>query len=218
MMMWTRARRRVAVTVACVGTVLGAPTGAMGLTTHSATTSTKNSAGQLVATAKCGASEHVASGGFNASEQRDSDGAVVSRAVHGDSWTVRLYPTGSPGVTLTTFAYCARTGGVSTHEHQVMARAGNANTTATARCASGQTLVSGGYAFMPSSGQFESATYRDFAASTGAWRVMSAFIATPAKLAAIAYCQRGVIVKVRSVSSGLIPHAGYGSATASSSS
>jgi hypothetical protein len=43
---------------------------------------------------------------------------------------------------------------------------------------------------------------------------MAIFTYTPAKLAVFAYCGRGVIVKVRSSSSGLIPYNGKGSATA----
>src|SRR5919204_380686 len=44
--------RTAAVAVACLGTLLTAPTSAMALTTHSATDTTTNSAGQLVATAR----------------------------------------------------------------------------------------------------------------------------------------------------------------------
>ena len=52
------------VVVACVGATLAAPTGAMALSTHSATATTPSGDGVLVATAKCGANERVVSGGF----------------------------------------------------------------------------------------------------------------------------------------------------------
>jgi hypothetical protein len=192
--------------------VLAAPAGAMALTTHSATTTTTNSAGQLVATATCGAGEHVVSGGFQGS---DASAAVSSRAVNGDSWTVRLFPFGTP--TLTTYAYCARNGQLSVfgHENRVPALTGERNTTATASCASRQTLVSGGYAFLPGLHESNSPTYRDFAASARTWSVMSVFNQTPARLAAFAYCARGVVVKVRSNSSLSVLTGAHGSATAS---
>jgi hypothetical protein len=209
--------RRAAVTVVCMGTVLAAPSGAMALTTHSATTSTLNTAGQLVATAKCGANARVVSGGYKTSDTSDPGGAVVSRAVK-PGWTVRFYPFGAD--TLTTYAYCAPTGqfSLSKHENNVAAKPrvkGHANTTVTARCAAGETLVSGGYAFLPSSSQSNSPTYRDYSPSGGKWTVMSDFNTTPAMLAAFAYCGRGVVVKVRSSSSASIPPGGDGSARAS---
>jgi hypothetical protein len=69
-----------------MGAMSGAPTGAMALSTHSATTSTPNASGELVATAGRGAAEHVVSGGFNISPRLNaSDGIVVSRAVNGNS-------------------------------------------------------------------------------------------------------------------------------------
>jgi hypothetical protein len=89
-----------------------------------------------------------------------------------------------------------------------------ANTTATARCASGETLVSGEYAFVPSSGQSTTTSFRDYAASASKWTAMAVFLTRPAKLAAFAYCERGVVVKVRSSSSASIPHESDGSATA----
>jgi hypothetical protein len=63
-----------------------------------------------------------------------------------------------------------------------------ANTTATARCASGETLVSGEYAFVPSSGQSTTTSFRDYAASASKWTAMAVFLTRPAKLAAFAYC------------------------------
>lgn len=203
--------RRTAVIAACAVTGLAAPAGATALTTHSATDSTENANGQLVAQAKCGAGEHVVSGGYKGSEM---GGAVVSRAVHGDSWTVHLYP-GSAD-TLTAYAYCARSGQISTHTNQATGVAPPPSTTVTARCASGEMLVSGGYAFLatPSSTQDGSATFKDYAASARKWKVTVAFDDVPADIQAFAYCQRGVDVKVRSKSSDPIPDNGGGSVTA----
>jgi hypothetical protein len=204
-------------TAACLGIALAAPAGAMALSTHSATDSTVNTNGELVATAKCAANEHVVSGGFKTSILDDASGEVVSRAVMGDRWTVQFYPSGPD--TLTTYAYCAPKGAISLvqHQRQVPAQTGSPtyNTVATARCASGETLVSGGFEFLPSSGEPDSTTYRDYAVSPRKWTVMSAFDSPPATLAAFAYCGRGVIVKVRSSSSGRIPNDGHASATAS---
>jgi hypothetical protein len=204
-------RRGMAFTAVCMGTALAAPASAMALSTHSATTTTLNSAGQLVATATCGAGEHVVSGGFLGP---DASAAVSSRAVNGDSWTVRLFP--GIGNKLTTYAYCARNGqlSISAHENRVPAVTGGANTTANASCASGQTLVAGGYAFLPGLRESNSPTYRDYA-SAHTWSVMSVFAGGTGKLAAFAYCARGVVVKVRSNSSPSIPTGGDGSATAS---
>jgi hypothetical protein len=204
----------MAVTVACMGTALAVPTGAMALTTHSATTSTRKSSGLYGATAKCGANQHVVSGGFKTSTGGET-AAVLSHAFHGNSWTVHLASRDTN--TLTTYAYCGGKGGISAHKKEMTAkRAKFGNTTVMARCASGEALVSGGYAFLsPQSSQGNSPTYRDYAASAGAWKVTSAFENIPAKLAAFAYCQRGVNVKVRSSSSAPIPTGGDGSTTAS---
>jgi hypothetical protein len=204
--------RWTAVTAACGVTALAAPAGAMALTTHSATDDTQNANGQLVATAKCGAGEHVVSGGYKGS---DSGGAVVSRAIHGDSWTVHLYP----GLTdtLTTYAYCARSGRIATHANQATGVAPPPSTTVNASCASGETLVSGGYAFLatPPSTQDGAATYKDYAASAHNWKVTVAFEDVPADIKAFAYCQRDVDVKVRSKTSDPIPDEGVGSVKAS---
>jgi hypothetical protein len=200
------------VSAAFVSTLVVAPTSAVALSTHSATDTSQNSNGYSVATAKCGAGGHVVSGGFNGS---DEGHAVVSRAVHGDSWTVRLAP--GHVETLTTYAYCARKGRISTHKKQVTGVAQPANTTATARCASGQTLVSGGYAFLAdptASPQNGSPVYRDYASARG-WRLTVAFYTVPADLAAFAYCERGVQVKIRSRSSDPIPDEGIDSVKAS---
>jgi hypothetical protein len=211
-MKMTGISRRTAVLVACLGVVLAAPTGAMALTTHSATSSTKNSNLQLVATAKCGAGEHVVSGGFKDSTTGAT--AVVSHAVHGDSWTVH-----TDGTTLlTTYAYCGRKGpALSTHETQVPGVAPPPNTTAAARCASGQTLVSGGYGFLATSPSTQngSTAYGDYAASSRGWKLTAAFESVPVTLAVFAYCQPGVNVKVRSKSGAPIPADGDGSASAS---
>src|SRR5581483_3989501 len=88
-----------------------------------------------------------------------------------------------------------------------------ANVTATAACGSGQKLVSGGYMFlsMPIT-QGNSPVFRDFG-SAGKWTVMAAFDNTPAKLAGIAYCARGVSIKVRSSQSASIHPNHSGSAT-----
>ena len=141
--------------------------------------------------------------------------AIVSRAVHGDSWTVRLYPESAP---LTAYAYCAPKGKLFTsgHEARVTATKEGANNTASARCASGEKVVSGGYVMSPvSATEHNSPTYRDYAAGAGKWTVMSVFETPPAKLEALAYCARGVVVKVRSVSSAPIHDDDSGSATAS---
>lgn len=209
--------RGMAVTVACAGALLVAPAGAMALTTHSATATVPNSAGVLVATAKCGANERVVSGGFKSPE---GNSAIVSRAVHGDSWTVHLYPESAP---LTTYAYCARKGqfSVATHQQTVSVPKEAANTTAMALCASGEKLVSGGYVMSPASAtDHNSPNFRDYAASPSKWTVMSAFDLTPSKLTAVAYCARGVTVKMRSSSTSIPAEGptsppGTGSATAS---
>jgi hypothetical protein len=190
-MLKTTMFRTAVVAIACLGALVAAPINAMALTTHSATDTTTNSAGQLVATAKCGAGEHVVSGGFKSS---DASAAVVSHAVHGDSWTVRLFPGATS--TLTAYAYCARAGRILKHTDEVTAAAAPTNTVATALCASGQTLVSGGYAFLGTASSLSnSPTYRDFAATARKWRVMAAFDTIPAKLEAFAYCEQGVTVK-----------------------
>lgn len=203
----------MAVTVACMGAPLAAPAGAMALSTHSATSSTRKSSGLYGATAKCGAGEHVVSGGFHSSVGGEV-AAVLSRAFHRNSWTVHLASL-DPN-TLTTYAYCASSGEISAHENEVRAVNGKSgNTTVTARCAAGEALVSGGYAFLsPQSRQGNSPTYRDYAANASKWTVMAAFENTPAKLRAVAYCQRGVKVKVRSSADTIPAHAG-GSATVS---
>src|SRR5437764_11536178 len=124
---------RVRATVACTGTLLAAVAlmtrsaiadtpKSLTLTTHSASTSTNNLAGYFAATAKCGANEHVVSGGFNISHKGGNEGAaVISRAVKSDRWTVQLFSETSE--TLTTYAYCAPNGqlSISKHEHQVAA-------------------------------------------------------------------------------------------------
>jgi hypothetical protein len=202
--------RATTVIVACVAALLAAQTSAMALTVHSATDTTTNSAGQLVATAKCAANEHVVSGGFKSS---DESAAVVSHALHGDSWTVHLYPGNTD--TLTVYAYCAHQGQIYRHTQETKAGKAPINTTATAHCASGQTLVSGGYAFLSTpSSQGNSPTYRDFASTARKWLVMATFETIPAKLEAFAYCEQGVVVKVRSNTSDPIPDDNSGSATA----
>ena len=185
----------------------------MALRTHSASTNTRNPSGALVATAKCGTGEHVISGGYKTTDAVDVGSAVVSRAVHGTGWTVQYFPNNTD--TLTTYAYCASKGAaVSKHEATVATEIDFANTTVTAACASGQTLVSGGYALSPST-PF-SPTFTD-AASAHRWKVTlvdrGAEGGTPATLAAFAYCMRGVKVKVRS-STGSTPANRTGSATA----
>src|SRR5690349_15643835 len=166
--------RRAAVAVACMGVVLAAPCGAAALSTHSATA--KGSFYVLEATAKCGANEHVVSGGFSSSIPAHAAGEVVSRAVdHHSGWTVDLFA--SYKDTLTTYAYCARNGklALSTHEHRVPAASlgpsdiPDTNTVGRADCAPGETLVSGGFALLDT-GQ-NSLTYRDYAASASRWTV-----------------------------------------------
>jgi hypothetical protein len=224
----TGSSRRTAVIVVCTS-IVAAPSGAMALagarsdqrdrgglhaqplTTHSKSTSTLNKAGELVATAKCGAHEVVVSGGYKTSG-KDGGAAVLSLTADGKSWTVNFYPYTNPDM-LTTYAYCAHNASVSAHSKQVSATVRGDNTTVTARCKAGETLVAGGYQFKPTVGEDTSPTYRDYAAN-GGWSVMSVFNSVPAKLAAYAYCERGVVVKVRSSSSGSIHDQGNGSATA----
>lgn len=210
-MMWTGAWRRVVIGVACVGAGMAAPASATALSTHSATASTPNSAGQLVATAKCGAHQHVVSGGFKTPHPYDAFGTVVSRAVKG-GWNVTLFPKST--TMLTAYAYCAHNGqlSLSKDENQVTAAERKGNTVSTASC-SGETVISGGWAYSPSTGERNSPTYRDYADGAGKWTVMSVFRSTPAKLTAFAYCGRGVVVNVRSSTSGRIFLGG--SATAS---
>jgi hypothetical protein len=229
MMKGTGSSRRVALTLMCTSILLAAPTGAMALagargdrsrpanlrahplTSHSKTTSTLNKAGALVATAKCGSGEVVVSGGYKTAGKYGG-GAVRSLTTDGKSWTVYFYPYAGAG-TLTTYAYCTHKASISAHSKRVSATVRGANTVATARCKSGEKLVAGGYQFQPATGEHTSPTYRDYA-SKGGWSVMSVFNVVPAKLAAYAYCERGVVVKVRSRSSASIPTSHSGSATA----
>jgi hypothetical protein len=200
-------------TAVCMGAVLAAPSGASALSTHFATTTTLNSNGQLVATATCGAGEHVVSGGFKSPLE---SAAVVSRAVKGNSWSVHLVPGNTDK--LTTYAYCASTVEISAHESKMSAVAAPANTTATAMCGSGETLVSGGYAFLSTpSSQGNSPTFRDYAAITHQWTVMAAFTHIPAELAAFAYCSPGVVVKVRSASAAIAGSSTFAKASATAS-
>lgn len=215
-----RISRRIAITVACTATLLAAPTGAMALTTHSATTSTVNSKGFLVATAVCGANERVVSGGYNTTDTSQAGAAVVSHAVNGDSWRVRFFTFTTPE-SLTTYAYCAPTDqfSISGHENEVTAQPQPTNNVATASCSSSETLVSGGYALLTTQSNVEeSPTYRDHAAGGTDWTVMSVFKGIPGQLAAFAYCSPGVTVKVRSASTSIGPDVTAptsGSATAS---
>lgn len=217
--------RRPALSVVCAAAALAATTCAMalasssaaaarpkrpGLSTHSASTRTKNSAGELVATAKCGPKQHVVSGGFKGPT---GSVAAASAAVGAHSWTVHLYP-GTAG-RLTTYAYCAHKGRISTHKAQGTVVAAPANTVVAARCASHEALASGGYAYESAFKQPDSPTYRDYASTPHAWAVMAAIETTPAELHVFAYCERGVAITVRSGSSGSIPGDASGSATAS---
>jgi hypothetical protein len=208
----TDAWRRSAVGAVALCGALLVPGSAAALSTHSATDTTQNSDGDLVATAKCAHDEHVVSGGFAGATD---GGAISSRAVHGDSWRVVFYP----GVTntLTTQAYCAKHGHLSTHTDRVAGVETPPNTTATARCAAGETLVSGGLEFIADnlSSESGSAVFKAFAASSRAWQVTVAFEAVPADIKAYAYCGRGVDVKVRSGQSHSIPNDGVGTAKAS---
>ncbi|HEY3944804.1 MAG TPA: hypothetical protein VGL78_06235 [Solirubrobacteraceae bacterium] len=204
-----------AVTVACMTTALAAPGSAVALTTHSVTATAPNSAGVLVATAKCGANEHVVSGGF---KSHDFSSAIVSRAVEGNSWTVHLYPESPP---LTTYAYCAPNGqfSLSRHIHKVRVSRQGVNTTASARCASGERVASGGYVMgPPSATDANSPNYKNYATSAGRWTVMSVFAQPPGNLVAFVYCTRGVSVKVRSSSKSIpakvMSNPGAGSTTA----
>lgn len=213
-------RRGLVFVALCIGAALAAPTSAMALSTHSATTSTPNTDGQLVATAKCAANEHVVSGGFSTPSPFDVFGDVASRAVRG-GWKVSFWPSGT--TTLTTYAYCAPNGqlSLSRHENQVTAGAAPSNSVATATCASGQALISGGWTYSPSTVGENSPTYRNYAKSASKWTVMSAIeleVTPAANLTAFAYCGRKVVVKVRSASSAIADgttSATMGSATVS---
>jgi hypothetical protein len=96
------------------------------------------------------------------------------------------------------------------------------NTIATARCTSGQKVVSGGYVMNPPSAtNANSPNFRDYAAGPGKWTAMSAFDSPPGNLLAFAYCTRGATVKVRSSSTSIAAkapppskHPRVGSATA----
>ena len=205
-----RISRRFAVAVACVAAMLTVPSAAMALTTHSATTSTVNPNGFLVAKARCGANERVVSGGYKSSVTDPSGVAVASRAVRGDAWKVR-YWTSLTLETLTAYAYCAHKGQlpISKQVTTVTAQAGPINNVATASCASGQTLLSGGYSLLaPQPHEENSPVYRDYAASARKWRVMAVLKKVPGQLEAFAYCSPGVTVKVRSASTTLAPFGG----------
>jgi hypothetical protein len=206
--------RRMAVTAICLGAALAPPSAAMAaLTTHSATDTTANSAGQFVATAKCGAGEHVVSGGWKSLAGDREGAAVLSRAVRGDGWTVHLFP--DTADKLTTYAYCSSKRGVSQHAAEVSAKRGPRNTVARAHCASGQTLVAGGYAFLGTpSALGNSPTFKNYVVASK-WTVMAAFDTIPANLMAFAYCQKDVTVTVRSATSAPIHRPHDGSATAS---
>lgn len=206
----TGVSRRIAVIAASAGMVLAAPTAAVALTTHSATATATITTEPVEATAKCGANEHVVSGGYTSPK---GSVAIASHAVGGGRWTVHLFP-GTVG-TLTTFAYCTRNGRISQHEKQGTAVAAPANTVVAARCPSGAALVAGGYEYVSANSESDSPTYRDYATTTRTWGVMAAIAITPAELAVFAYCERGVVVNVRSGSSGSIPGMSGGSATAS---
>lgn len=191
--------RRAMVVAACTGGVgLAAPAGAPALTTHSATDHTLDTHGALKATAKCGAGEHVVSGGYKTSDASRSGSAVVSRAVNSNRWTVQFFPLSMTSERLTTYAYCASGGGaIATHQNTVPTATTPTNTDVTAACGSNQAVVSGGYALMPSRSGYNSPIYSAYALSATQWRVTGAFPA-PSTLTAFAYCQRGVVVKVRS--------------------
>jgi hypothetical protein len=204
-------RRGVAFTTVCMGAVLAAPASAMALSTHSATTSKVNSAGQLVAVANCGAGEHVVSGGYKSSNKSGLGAAAESFGLlKSNSWVVVFDPTGAQ--TLTTYAYCARRANITGYGTATTAVAAPPNTTETEHCAPGQTLVSGGYQLSPDN-EFNSPTYSDYV-HAGGWTVTSA-LAIPGGLGVLANCMPARVIKVRSASSASITHKGSGSATAS---
>jgi hypothetical protein len=211
--------RRIGLLAACAcAAALAAPgVATAALSTHSASDSKLDSNGQLVATAKCGANEHVVSGGFNTPNASQAGGEVVSRAVGDNRWTVHLYA--AKAEKLTTYAYCAPNGKLSLSERhkQVAAQTGTPtyNTVATARCGSRATAVSGGFALSRPASQSDSTTFRDYASGTNKWTVMSAFSEpTGATLTSFAHCAKGVVVKVHSATSDSIPSLGHASATA----
>jgi hypothetical protein len=111
---------------------------------------------------------------------------------------------------------CACDSQISSHETKVKGVAAPPNTSGMARCTSGQSLVSSGFALTssPTSYVTGSSVYADYAAGARKWKVTAAFEYVPAKLATLAYCQRGATVKVGSKSSAPIPPYGDGSATA----
>lgn len=224
--MWAGILRGAAIGTAFVAGALTAPTGAIAsdvhpaaaeappeLTAHSASTSTPNSNGELVAAANCGASEQAVSGGFKSVNPL----ALVESASSGDSWSADGYGAGK----LTTYAYCAPTGGqvAVTDASGVGFPAAQppAKTTATATCSSGYTLFSGGFEFLNGPSEADSSTYRDYSPSAGSWTVMSVFSSAQdsARLGATAYCGQGLAVKKRSSTSEPIAAGGGASATAS---
>lgn len=221
-MTWTGISRCTALATAFMAAALAVPTGAIAssvhhaaatappeLTVHSASTSTPNSSGELVAIAKCGASEHLVSGGFTSANPL----ALIASYDDGEGWYVGGYAVGK----LTAYAYCAPRGKVVINEQSntgVMAAPAPANTTLTASCSSGYTLFSGGFLFYDNPSEANSSTYRDYSPTAGEWTVMSVFTSTPAHLGSEAYCGQGLTVKARSASTP-IAAGGEASATAS---
>lgn len=167
------------------------------LTSHSSSTTSKS--GQLAATARCGAREHVVSGGFKATTTVPPGALVASHAVGRTGWTVSMYPYFPER--LTAYAYCARNGQLGVSKRRAMATAAQAptTTTATASCPSDEVILSGGFAFQHASlSEFNSSTYQDYSPDIRHWTVTSAFATVPARLATFAYCGRGLRVVARS--------------------
>lgn len=223
-MTWSGIRRGVAIGTACMAVALAlvtpiragastrsaAATAPAELSAHSASTSTPNASGELAATAKCVAGEHVVSGGFTSTNPP----ALVAFYDDGGSWYVGGYAVGK----LTTYAYCAPSGQVVINEQSntgVMASPAPANTTLTASCTSGYTLFSGGFLFYGNaSSEANSSTYRNDSPSAGKWTVMAAFSSTPAHLGSEAYCGQGLTVSTHTASKAIAARAAA-SATAS---
>jgi hypothetical protein len=163
---------------------------AAALKTRSATSSTLNGNGELVATAHCHDGERVVSGGFADSPE---GAAVVSRAAGRDGWTVHTYPGSS---SLTTYAYCSTTGGVSTASDHVQVTR-RSNTKAKARCGRGDVAVSGGYKFGNEELEGNSPAFSSRRAGTRGWSILALLAETPARLDVFAYCQHDADVIVR---------------------
>jgi hypothetical protein len=188
--------------------LLAAPASAA-LVERSATDTTANADNLLSATAKCHQDEHVISGGYESSPQAT---AVTSRAAKGEKWTAKVVEGDTPD--LTVYAYCSEGRGVSRHDKTVRGQPEPTEATnVSARCASNEHLVSGGFQIIDKASQLGNSPVfksRPAGKSERTWGV-SAFIDNPpAKVRAYAYCQRHIDVKVRSLETSAITQGSTG--------